>query len=114
MLRDRFKQAAIVMCGLMCILSTARATTFVLMDEPTLLHTSSAVLIGTVTAIESAASDPSGTINTYVHIQPHRILKGRLDRRQALVLREPGGTVGDRRQWIFGAPEFWVGERRGI
>jgi len=97
--------------GVLCLLpAAAAATTFVLMDEPTLLHSSDAVLVGTVTGIESAASDVTGGIYTYVHVQPNRILKGRLGKRP-LVLREPGGTVGQRRQWIFGAPEFWVGER---
>jgi hypothetical protein len=90
--------------------ATAGATTFVVMDEATLLRTSDAVITGTVTAIESAAADPDGRIYTYVHVEPDRIIKGSLDNRP-LVLREPGGTVGDQREWIFGAPEFWVGER---
>jgi hypothetical protein len=87
----------------------AHATTFVLMDEPTLLHSSAAVIVGTVTAIESGG-EPDGPIYTYVHVQPDRIIKGALGL-DPLVLREPGGTVGDRREWVYGAPEFRVGER---
>jgi hypothetical protein len=87
----------------------AHATTFVLMDEPTLLHSSAAVIVGTVTAIESGG-EPDGPLYTYVHVQPDRIIKGALGL-DPLVLREPGGTVGDRREWVYGAPEFWVGER---
>ena len=79
------------------------------MDEPTLLHSSAAVIVGTVTAIESGG-EPDGPIYTYVHVQPERIIKGALGL-DPLVLREPGGTVGDRREWVYGAPEFWVGER---
>ncbi len=112
MSRAGFTHVAVVLYGLACLAPAAgHATTFVLMDEPTLLHGSTAVLIGTVTAIESAAPDPTGPVYTYVHIQPQRIVKGRLNKRRPLVLREPGGTVGDRREWIFGAPEFWIGER---
>jgi hypothetical protein len=80
------------------------------MDEPALLHSSTAVVVGTVTAIESAASSPSGSVYTYVHVQPQHVLKGRLGK-HPFVLREPGGSVADHREWIFGAPEFWVGER---
>jgi len=87
-----------------------RATTFVLMDERSLLESSHAVLIGTVTAIESAVPEPNGPIYTYVHVQPQRIIKGRL-RKEPVVLREPGGSIDARHEWIYGAPEFWVGER---
>lgn len=80
------------------------------MDEPTLLRSSAAVLVGTVTAIESGVSATDGAIHTYVHVQPERVIKGPVGL-APLVLREPGGTVGEDRQVIFGSPEFWVGER---
>jgi len=90
-------------------LSTAWGTTFVRMDEQQLLATSDVVIVGTVTAIESAESATAG-IQTYVHVQPSRIIKGNIDT-QPIVLREPGGSFGERREWVYGAPEFWVGER---
>ena len=90
--------------------NSAGGTTFVAMDERTLLESSDAVVVGTVTAIESAVSEADGPVYTYVHVQPDRIIKGAL-RKAPVVLREPGGTVGERREWIYGAPEFWVGER---
>ena len=75
----------------------ARGTTFVLMDEATLLRTSDVVLTATVTAIETAtAPGPDSPISTYVHLQPVRLIKGGLDRSAPLVLREPGGRFGDR------------------
>jgi hypothetical protein len=88
----------------------ARGTTFVLMDEQSLLESSHAVIVGTVTAIESAIPESDGSVYTYVHVQADRIIKGQLDR-GPVVLREPGGSVGDRHEWIYGVPEFWVGER---
>jgi hypothetical protein len=87
---------------------TAHGTTFVMMDDAALLQTSDAVVVGTVTAIEAAAS--GGAVYTYVHVQPDRVIKGPLGR-EPLVVREPGGTVGEQRSWIYGVPEFWVGER---
>lgn len=91
------------------LVDSARATTFVLMDDRQLLETSDAVIVGTVIAIESSEGT-SGAIQTYVHVQPSHIIKGNLGR-DALVIREPGGTFGDRRAWVYGAPEFRVGER---
>lgn len=88
----------------------ASGTTFVLMDERTLLESSDAVIVGSVTAIESAFPESDGPVYTYIHVQPERVIKGPLGR-EPLVLREPGGTVGERHEWIYGAPEFWVGER---
>jgi hypothetical protein len=79
------------------------------MDEPTLLHSSAAVIVGTITAIESGGA-PDGPIYTYVHVQPERVIKGALGL-DPLVLREPGGTLGERREWVYGAPEFQLGER---
>jgi len=79
------------------------------MDERTLLRSSAAVIVGTITAIQSGG-EPDGPIYTYVHVQPERVIKGALGL-EPLVLREVGGTIGDRREWVYGAPEFWVGER---
>jgi hypothetical protein len=101
--------AAAATVALLLPICAAYATTFVLMDEPTLLHSSAAVIVGTVTAIESGG-EPDGPIYTYVHVQPERIIKGRLGL-DPLVLREPGGTALDRREWVYGAPEFRVGDR---
>ena len=88
----------------------AGGTTFVMMDEPTLMESSDLVVIGTVTSITSATLGPTDPIYTYVQLQVERVLKGQ-GGPGTLVVREPGGSVGERRQWIFGAPEFWVGER---
>lgn len=108
---NHFVRDTLLVVGLSLLLpAAAHSTTFVLMDEPTLLHSSAAVIVGTVTGIESGAADADGAISTYVHVQPQRVIKGRLGL-DPLVLREPGGTVGGRQQVIFGAPEFRVGER---
>lgn len=88
----------------------AHGTTFVMMDEPTLMASSDLVITGTVSSITSAASGSTGPIYTYVQVEVERLIKGQVDS-DTIVAREPGGSVGDRRQWIFGAPEFWVGER---
>ncbi len=95
-----------------CVLlaaAAANATTFVLMDEQQLFESSDVVITGTATRIESQAAADAGAISTFVHVEPDRVLKG--DVASTVVLREPGGVAGGRQQWVFGAPEFWVGER---
>ncbi len=101
---------ALVAIGLTWIfLGSAQASTFVMMDNDQLLETSDVVVVGTVTAIESGEGSAGG-IQTYVHVQPSRVIKGDVGT-EPFIIREPGGTFGERREWIYGAPEFWVGER---
>ena len=88
----------------------ASGTTFVLMDNAQLMEASDAVVVGTVTAIESTASASGGTIYTYVKVQPDTVIKGAIAP-GPIVLREPGGSAAGRTEWLFGAPEFWTGER---
>src|SRR5512140_1263857 len=109
---QRFPKVLMGLLAVVLLAGGAHATTFVLMDEATLLRTSDVVLTATVTAIEAAAAPgPDSAISTYIHLQPGHLIKGALDRSAPLVLREPGGRFGDRQEWIYGTPEFWVGER---
>ncbi len=89
--------------------STGYASTFILMSERDLAARSIAAVTGWVTDIEAAADPSSGGINTYVHIEPDEIVFGSLPN-GPVVLREPGGRVRDRSEWIFGSPEYRVGE----
>lgn len=108
---SHFARITLFVSGLIGLLpAVARSTTFVLMDEHNLLRSSAAVVVGTVTGIESGTAGPDGAIYTYVHVQPERVIKGPTGL-QPLALREPGGFIGERSQVIFGSPEFWVGER---
>jgi hypothetical protein len=85
------------------------ASTFVLMNEAELAARSVAAVTGRVTAIEAAADLDSGGVNTYVHIQPASVVFGTLPAGE-IVLREIGGQVGDRTEWIYGSPQYRVGE----
>src|SRR5512139_1754761 len=91
--------------------STGTATTFVRIDERELVRSADVIVIGTVTRIE-AAELADGAIATYVHVHPSDIIKGKSAVGAGpVVLREPGGVFGDRRDWLFGAPQFWAGEQ---
>jgi hypothetical protein len=93
---------------LACV-APSQASTFILMSESDLAARSIAALTGNVTAIEAAADPASGGINTYVHIAPDDVVFGSLPD-GPLVLREPGGRLRERTEWVYGSPEYRVGE----
>jgi hypothetical protein len=87
----------------------ASASTFVLMDETQLAARSVAAVQGRVTAIESALDGQSGGVRTYVRIAPSDVVFGNLPAGD-IVLRETGGRAGGTSEWVYGSPEYVVGE----
>jgi len=79
------------------------------MSERDLAARSIAAVTGWVTDIEAAADPATGGVNTYVHLEPDEIVFGALPP-GPLVLREPGGQLRGGGEWIFGSPEYRVGE----
>lgn len=88
----------------------ASASTFVLMSETDLAQRSIAAVQGTVTAIEATLDASNDGVRTYIHLSPTRILFGALPDGD-LVIRETGGRVRGTSEWIYGSPEYRVGEQ---
>lgn len=88
----------------------AQASTFVMMSETDLARRSVAAVRGTVTAIESAQDDATGGVHTYIHLMPTQIVYGSLPAGE-IVLRETGGRVRGGSEWLYGNPEYHVGEQ---
>ncbi len=99
---------AALLVGLLA--GSAQPSTFIKTDLATLVAQSEFVLTATVTQVESAVDPTNQGIVTFVHFIPNELVKGVLAGPE-VILREPGGSVGDQHEWIFGAPQFWVGER---
>jgi len=97
-----------VAAALATIASQAGATTFVAMTERTLARAADAIVVGTVRYIESVAA-PDGAINTLVTVEVEQEAKGHVGR--VVVLKQPGGSVGGRRLWLAGSPDFTVNDR---
>jgi hypothetical protein len=93
--------------GLIAALSPAQATTFVVPDNSQLLAASDVVVMGQVKAIRGLEEDDS--LRTTVAVSVEQIVKGP-DASEVTVV-EPGGLVGQRHRWVYGAPTFFVGER---
>jgi hypothetical protein len=79
------------------------------MSESDLARRSVAAVTGVVTDIEAAEDAATAGINTYVHIEPDDVVFGSLPA-GPLVLREPGGRLRGRTEWVYGSPEYRVGE----
>jgi hypothetical protein len=90
--------------------AAADATTFVLMDDAALLESSDVVLTGTVMRVEAGEPEADGAIHTYVHVEADRVIQGEVAA-GPVVLRQMGGRFGEVEEHVFGAAEFWTGER---
>jgi hypothetical protein len=103
-----FKVNWLLVLGLvLAAAGTSRASTFVAVSDEDLTRDATVVVEATVAGVESVAGE---SISTYITIDPSRILKGAIPL-APFVIRERGGQVDGRREWIWGNPEYVVGER---
>ncbi|MDX2169033.1 MAG: matrixin family metalloprotease [Deltaproteobacteria bacterium] len=79
------------------------------MSESELARQSIAAVRGTVTAIEAVLDEQNGGVHTYVHLDPEQIVLGSLPPGE-IVLRETGGRIRGVSEWLYGNPEYHVGE----
>jgi hypothetical protein len=83
-------------------------TTFVIMSEADLVQSSALIVLGQVQSIYTSA-DSSDQIETDVTVVVEETVKGRA--RRSVTATIPGGTAGTLRRVVFGAPQFFRGER---
>jgi hypothetical protein len=101
--------AAILALAVSAGVGRCEATTFVMMNDYDLAARSIAAVTGQVTRVEAASDTATGGVNTYIRIEPHALLFGRLPA-GALVLREAGGDTAVSTERIFGSAAYRVGE----
>ena len=99
----------VIASALFALVRIAEATTIVGMSERELARAADAIVIGTITDLETVASG-EGAINTLVTIDVERAVKGAVGAR--VTLKQPGGQIGERGLWIAGSPQFARGERQ--
>jgi hypothetical protein len=85
----------------------AFATTFIVPDNAQLLAASDIVVLGNVRAIRSLEDD--GRLRTNIVVAVEQMVKG--PAAAEITVIQPGGFVGQRRRWVYGAATFFVGER---
>lgn len=109
MSRGRFSVACVALLALIVAGSTlAIGSTFLKVDMPTLRAMSEAVVQARVIDVRSAWNDEGSMIFTHVTLE----VTGRLHGKAAneLIVRVPGGTVGNFTSTMEGAPQFEVGQ----
>jgi PKD repeat protein len=95
-------------CALFLILAAAAsATTIVLPEDEQLVAKAPLIVEATVESVTPV--DQEGAIWTETRLAVNRTLKGNAGR--SLVVREPGGVIGDRITVVYGTPEFTPGEQ---
>jgi putative Ig domain-containing protein/matrixin len=94
----------LVVAGVVLTAAAARATTFVPMSVDDLTRSSTVVVMGTVGGLTGVQAR-DGRLFTLVTLNIDEVLKGALPA-MTIVLKEAGGTVGERGEVIFGAPTF--------
>src|SRR5262245_21124540 len=99
-----FVLGAIFLAGV----SLTAASTFLQVDIPTLKGMSETVVRGHVVDVRSSWNEQGSAIFTYVTLQVTGRLHGSSDNQ--IVIRVPGGTVGDFTTVMEGAPSFENGD----
>ncbi len=88
----------------------SKATSVVMLSDDEMVVTSRFILTGEVRTVTSAWNDEHTMIWTYVEIKRDRLLKGKLGAK-TIVLKQPGGTVGQSGIRVLGQPEFSPGQQ---
>lgn len=102
--RMRTVLAAVVLLGA----TAGWATTVIPMSDQSLVARATLVVVGVVRRIESVELAGSRFV-TRITLGVEQTLKGRVAGDE-VVVTEPGGDIDGRGTWIFGVPEFTVGE----
>lgn len=100
----------LVIISLLCFANSVRATTVIVPADDDMIVGARAIVRAKVLSIASSLDQQQDRIFTYITLRVQEVLKGEITERR-IVLKELGGTVGDRSDIIFGNPQYRVGEK---
>jgi hypothetical protein len=101
-------RAPLVACLVLAWSAVATATVLVPMSDEAMMSRTDAAVTGIVERVESLET-AGGAIETWATVRVVDVLKGRPDRTR-LVVRQPGGTVGDHTVVVYGTAPLVPGE----
>jgi putative Ig domain-containing protein/matrixin len=101
------RSLALLAC-LLCLAQYISATTVVTPPDDDLIIGARAIVRAKVLAVNCSFDDQQ-RIYTYVTLRVREVLKGRISDHH-IIIKEPGGQVGDQGSIIYGAPQFKPGE----
>jgi Putative Ig domain/Matrixin/Ig-like domain from next to BRCA1 gene len=103
-------KAIILSICLLWSAQSALATTVIRPLDDDMIVGARAIITGKVLQIESAIDERQDRIYTYITVRVSDVIKGQITDRK-IILKEPGGVVGNRISVIYGSPEFKLGEK---
>lgn len=92
----------------LCLLGLAQASTVVIPSDEELIIGARAIVRGTVLSSVSGYDERHGAIFTYTTLQVQHVLKGLpgVAPSTEIIIKEPGGIVGNLGSTVFGIPQF--------
>jgi hypothetical protein len=106
--RNRVWIAGVALAACMVAAAPVAASVFLKVDIPGLTRMSTAVVHAQVTEVRSAWNDEKTFIFTYVTLRVDETFRG--EATETVVVRVPGGKVGDYVVEMEGAPRFRTGD----
>src|SRR5262249_11714821 len=88
----------------------AEATTVIMPTDTQLMIESRAIVRAKVKSVSTGLDEQSGHVFTYIKLRVTDVFKGDI-RDRVLVIKQPGGSIGDRGTMVFSAPQFAAGEQ---
>lgn len=103
------KSVLFLIISLLAAAHSALATTAIMPTDDEMIVAARAIVRGKVVSVE-AGLDGQNRIFTYVTLKVQEVLKGQITERR-IVIKEPGGEVGNRGSIVFGTPRFARGDK---
>jgi hypothetical protein len=96
--------------AIFCLVSLKSQATMVMkLSEEEMANQAGSIVTGTVTSIESKWDEDNKKIYTYITVSPNNVIKGE-GVSQEIVIKQPGGQVGDIVMEVHGISVFEEGE----
>jgi hypothetical protein len=104
--------AAMTVAALVLFLAPpARASLVLALDLPALMARAEHVVVGEVLSVQCAWDAGHKKIYSIIEIQVAETWKGEAPADGRVVIKQPGGTVGDMEMHVHGMPHFTPGDR---
>ena len=108
---SRTMRCALLIPAMVIVLAVeAFATIVIPLDDLGLTESSVGIVLGRVEHIQSVSDLSRGRVFTLIRVSIQEAFKGEFPDGE-ITIRQIGGTVGDLHHWIYGSPEFLLGER---
>jgi Domain of unknown function (DUF4214)/Putative Ig domain/Ig-like domain from next to BRCA1 gene/Matrixin len=108
-LKQAGAKSLILVFSILAVAQSALATTAIMPSDDEMIVGARAIVRGKVLSVE-VGLDGQNLVFTYITLKIKEVLKGQITERK-IVIKEPGGEIGNRGSLVFGTPQFARGDR---